>query len=262
VNPPPIVPATLAIPRRRVLGSLIAATALLALAFVATHMLKLHGYPEQMGFRRLFNMDGEATLPAWFSSTLMLVASALLAIIAAGKQHSGDRFRSGWWILAAGFLYMSADESASIHEMFNRAGHALPIATDGLLNAPWVVFGMAAALVVGIGYLRFLAHLPPTTRWGFVVACACFLGGALGVEMLSAALGGAHCLEAQPSGWEQRGDFPAEYMWYVVAEEGLEMLGVILFIDALLGYLQAEPAPVSAVAPTTARTSSPATRSA
>lgn len=83
----------------------------------------------------------------------MLVASALLAIIAAGKQHSGDRFRSGWWILAAGFLYMSADETASIHEMLNRAGLALPIAAEGRLDSPWVIFGMAAALAVGIGYL-------------------------------------------------------------------------------------------------------------
>lgn len=237
------------------LGSLVAATALLALAFVVTHLLKLQGYPEQMGLRRLFNMDGEGTLPAWFESTLMLAASALLAIIATGKQRSGDRFRSGWWILAAGFLYLSADESASIHELLNRAGHALPIATDGLLDAPWVVFGMAGALVVGIGYLRFLAHLPPATRWGFVLAGACFLGGALGVEMLSAALADAHGLEAQPSGWEQRGDFPIEYMWHIVVEESLEMLGVILFIDALLGYLQADPTRASAVTPTPAGSS-------
>ncbi len=255
MNPPLLLPAALTIPRRRVLGSLIAATALLALAFVATHMLKLHGYPEQMGFRRLFNMDGEATLPAWFSSTLMLVASALLAIIAAGKQHSGDRFRSGWWILAAGFLYMSADEIASIHEMLNRAGLALPIAAEGRLDSPWVIFGMAAALAVGIGYLKFLAHLPAATRWRFVLAGACYLGGALGVEMQSAALADALRLQAQPLDWDQRGDFPIEYMWHVVAEESLEMLGLVLFIDALLGYLQAEPARVSAVAPTTARTS-------
>lgn len=86
-----------------------------------------------------------------------------------------------------------------------------------------------------------------------MLAGACFLGGALGVEMLAAALVDSLGLEAQPSGWEQRGDFPIEYMWYVVVEESLEMLGVILFIDALLGYLQAEPARVPAVAPAPAR---------
>lgn len=240
------------IPRQAVIATLVAIATGLAIAFVCTHLLKLAGYSEQMGFRRLFNMDGEGTLPAWFESTLMLAASALLAIIAADTQRSAGRFRRHWWILSALFFYMSADETASIHEMFNRAGRALPIAADGLLDAPWVIFGTAAALVVGIGYLKFLAHLPPAMRWGFVLAAACFLGGALGVEMFSAALADAQDLELQPDGWEQRGDFTAGYMWYVVVEESLEMLGVIVFINHLLGHLQVEPVHLSAIARTPA----------
>jgi len=230
------------LPRRLILVSLVIATALLALTFVLTHMLKMRGYPEQMGFNRLFNMDGEGTLPAWFESTLMLAASSLLAIIAAGKQRDADPFRWGWWILAAGFLYMSADETAAIHEMFNRIGHALPIPRHGLISAPWVIFGVAITLVVAFGYLKFLAHLPTATRWRFMLAGACFIGGALGVEMLSAAVEDALGLGMQPPGWDQKGDFPMEYMWYVLVEESMENLGVILFIDALIGYLQAEPA--------------------
>lgn len=239
-SPAPVVLPGFPVPREKVFRSLVIAIAVLAAAFVVTQTLKVNGYGEQLGFRRLFNMDGEATLPAWFESTLMLAAAFLLAVIAAHKRAAGDRFHLGWWILAAGFLYLSADETAAIHEMSNRAGAALPIATEGLLSAPWVIFGILVVLVVGIGYLRFLANLPPATRWRFIIAGAVFVGGAIVVEMLSARVEQAAGLHLQPDGWEGRGDFTLEYMWYVVVEESLEMLGIVLFIDALLRYVQSE----------------------
>ncbi|HRA77491.1 MAG TPA: hypothetical protein PK956_01665 [Burkholderiaceae bacterium] len=244
-SPPRIAVTEVTIPRRRVFGALIVVTALLALAFVVTHLLKLQGYPEQMGLRRLFNMEDEGTLPAWFSSTLMLAASALLAVIAASSGTHARRFRAHWWVLAIGFLYMSADEASAIHENLNRAGHALPIRTDGLLDTPWVIFGLAIALVVGLAYLKFLAHLSPAIRRGFVLAGACFVGGAVGVEMLVAASAEANGLASQPPGWSHRGDFPAGHMLLLMLEECMEILGVALFIHALLAQIEAETGRVS-----------------
>lgn len=232
---PPIV---LSIPRRPVLIGLLLTVAALATLFIVTHLLKLQGYEGQMGFRRLFNMDGEGTLPAWFTSMLILAASALVAIVAAVRSRSGDRFRRHWWCLAIGFLYMSADEAASIHEMMNRAGRALPIHAEGLLKAPWVVFGMLVAAAVALAYRKFLADLPPATKRGFLVAAACYLGGALGFEMLGAAVSDAQGLQSQPDGWGDRGDFTIGYALLVAAEESLEMAGMILFAHALLGFVQ------------------------
>lgn len=233
------------LPRQRVFRLLLIAIVLLAAAFVATHLVKLQGYEGQFGFRRLFNMDGDSALPTWFSSSLMLTASVLLGIIATVKTRSADRFRWYWWGLAAGLFYMSADESASIHEMMNRAGHALPIHAEGLLQAPWVIFGIAIALVVALTYLRFLLALSPAARRGFLLAGTCFLAGALGVEMVSAAVSGAQGLQAQPDGWHERGDFTKEYMLLVAAEESLELLGMALLIDTLLRYLGTEVRPVT-----------------
>lgn len=230
-------PIVLSIPRRRVLTGLLLTVATLATLFLTTHLLKLQGYEGQMGFRRLFNMDGEGTLPAWFSSTLMLAASVLLAAIATERARTGDRFRWHWCVLALGLLYMSADEAASIHEMMNRAGHALPLRADGLLRAPWVVFGIAVAAAVAIAYRNFLRSLPPATRRGFVMAGACYLGGALGVEMLGAAVSDVQGLQSQPDGWGDRGDFTIGYALLVTAEEAMEMSGMILFVNALLGYI-------------------------
>jgi len=221
------------------------ATALLALAFAVTHLLKLQGYPEQMGLRRLFNMEDEGTLPAWFSSTLMLAAAGLLATIAASRGAHASRFRAHWWVLAIGFLYMSADEASAIHENLNRVGHALPIRTDGLLDAPWVIFGLAIALVAGLAYLNFLAALAPAIRHGFVLAGACFVGGAVGVEMLVAASAEANGLTDLPPGWSHRGDFPAGHMLLLMLEECMEILGIALFIHALLAHVEGEVGRVS-----------------
>lgn len=171
----------------------------------------------------------------------MLAASALLAAIAIVRTRSADRFRRHWWGLAAGFLYMSADETGQIHEMLDRLGHALPIRSSGALAWPWVVFGLLAAGAVAITYLRFLVHLSPATRRAFLTAGICFVAGAIGVEMLTAAVyAGPQGLDLQPPGWDERGDFPLGYMLLVMAEESLELLGVTLFIDALLGYVGAE----------------------
>lgn len=193
----------LSIPRRAVLHALLAAVAVLAVMFLATHLLKLQGYEGQMGFRR----------------------------------H--------WWVLALGLLYMSADEAASIHEMMNRAGHALPLRADGLLRAPWVAFGIAVAATVAIAYRRFLWSLPPATRRGFVAAGACYLGGALGVEMLGAAVSDVQGLQSQPDGWGDRGDFTTAYALLVTVEEGLEMAGMILFVNTLLGHIASRSGRIS-----------------
>lgn len=227
----------LSIQRRLVLTGLLLSVAALAILFLVTHLLKLQGYEGQMGFRRLFNMDGEGTLPAWFTSMLMLSASALLAIVAAARTRAGDRSCWHWWCLAIGLVYMSADEAASIHEMMNRAGHALPIHAEGLLEAPWVVFGMLVVAAVALAYRGFLADLPVATRRGFLVAAGCYLGGALGVEMVGAAVSGAQGLQSQPDGWGDRGDFTIEYALLVTAEESLEMTGMILFVHTLLGHI-------------------------
>lgn len=228
---------TIRIPARALVTALHATAATLMLAFLVTQALKLHGYDSEMGFRRLFNLDAEGTLPVWFSSAVMLGASALLAAIAAERSRAGDRYRWHWWVLSIGLLFMSADETASIHEMTNRAAAALPITAKGFLLFPWVVIGGAVVLVVGLSYLRFLRDLPPAARRGFIVAAACYLGGALGMEMVSAAVASAQGLDLQPIGWDERGDFTFAYALVVAAEEGLEMVGMNLFVEALLDYL-------------------------
>lgn len=233
-------PVTIGIPSRRVFYGMLAVVIVLALGFAITHWLNLRGYGGQFGFRQLFNMDGEANLPAWYSSVLLLCASLLLAVIALAKTRMKDAFRWYWWGLAAGFAWLSADEAAQLHEMLNRPAHALPFEATGTLAFPWVVLALPLVAVVAIVYLRFLAALPAATRNLFLLAAFLFLGGAAGVEMIQAELADAQGISSQPDGWDSDGRFGLDYMALLIVEETLEMIGVALFIRALLEYIDTQ----------------------
>jgi hypothetical protein len=78
--------------------------------------------------------------------------------------------------------------------------------------------------------LRFFLQLPRTYQILFSVAAVTYLGGALGVEVITG-------YYEQLQGGVGRTDFVFELL--VAVEECAEMSGVLIFIHALLLYLQA-----------------------
>lgn len=233
-------PVTIGIPAQRIFVGMVAAAVVLAVAFAATHWLNLQGYSGQLGFRRLFHMDDEANLPAWYSASLLLCAALLLAIIALAKTRHGDPFRWYWWGLAAGFAWLSADESAQLHEMLNRPAHALPFDAAGAFTFPWIALAIPIVATVGVVYLRFLVRLPTATRNRILVAAALYLGAAVGVEMLEGALADAQGLSAQAPDWTAEGKFGLDYMALLIIEETFEMIAIALFIRTLLEYVDTQ----------------------
>lgn len=175
-------------------------------------------------FVRLFSLDGEANIPAWYSSSLLLLASMLLGIIGLAKKKLDDRYALHWGALSLIFLFLSLDEAAIIHEMSIKPLRIL-FHTGGLLYYAWVVPGAEAVFIVGLAYLRFLADLPARTRLLFYVAGTLFVGGSLGMESLS----GQHA--------ELYGEGNLGYHLIITIEESLEMSGVITFLHALLCYV-------------------------
>ncbi len=83
-------------------------------------------------------------------------------------------------------------------------------------------------MVVGLAYSKFVWELPKDTRLRFITAGVIFLVGALGIEMLGAR-------EADLHGYST-----VTYCLLFTVEEMLEMLGIILFIYALLTHLAAQ----------------------
>jgi len=219
-----------------VAASLAAIITLLVLAgaagVVATYYF---GHPAVFGLVRLFDLDSEVNVPSWYSASALLMCAGALALVAVAKRRSGDRYRWHWAGLAVGFLYLSADEGAEIHEaigpLFAGAGRWLTLHVSSFfryLSAypvyTWVLPASAAAAIVGLSYLRFLLALPRRTAVLFVLAAMTYLGGAVGVEVI----GARHTF--------LYGQQDPVYGALVILEESMEMSSIALFLYAVLRY--------------------------
>jgi hypothetical protein len=173
---------------------------------------------------RLVWLDEEGNIPAWYSASLFLLCSFLLATIASAERQRQSRHSVGWLILSLVFVYLSLDESAQLHEL------SIPPLRDlfnptGLLYYPWIVPAGICAALFALGYWRFLTRLPARTRWLFLLAGGVFVAGALGIEALSGKQAVLH------------GKENLTYHLIITVEELFEMAGLIVFIYALLDYI-------------------------
>lgn len=212
--------------------------ALLVAAHLASQVLRFgFGWEYQMGMAEEVYLGGEATIPNWVSTLLLLACGLTLLTIAAGKR--GDRFYRHWLALGATFVAMSLDESAALHDLSAPffAGLFHPLARTiggpflGLENKPgyaWMFPGVAFCIVVGISYLRFLRDLPRSSRLRFIVAGIVYVGGAVGFEALGGWYSGLH------------GSKNPYFVALMTCEETLEMVGASLFLFALLDYAERE----------------------
>ena len=174
----------------------------LLVAHLVLGMMTLDGDGPHWLVVQLFDLDDENNLPTWFSSFLLLFASFTLHSIAGKSVHAGHYRLLGW-----GFLLLSIDEVAGLHESVNTA-----------IEINWAIPGGIIALLAGAYFVPFLLKLPSRVRGLMVLSGILFLGGAVGVELLSADMD----------------EESSEYLMAVAVEEGLEMFGVWLFLRTLL----------------------------
>ena len=184
-----------------------------------------HGLGERSGFGliHLFNLDAESTVPSWYSSSALLAAAGLLGLIARAERERASRDWRHWAGLAIIFVVLSLDETASVHELAIRPLQ-LALRPGGPLAFGWVIPGAAFVALVGAIYLGFMLRLPPPTRRRFLLAGGLFVGGALGFEMVGGALYTAYGMGLETA-------------LASIVEETLEMVGIVVFIHALLGHL-------------------------
>ena len=102
------------------------------------------------------------------------------------------------------------------------------VSGSGFLYYAWVLpYGILVALFLAV-YAGFVRRLPAATRRLFLLAGALYVSGALGFELVEG-------LYASRAGGRL-------FAALITVEECLEMLGVVLFIYALLSYLKEEKA--------------------
>lgn len=199
----------------------------LVLASLATQGIKYFtGHGSLMGMTRLLNLNAEVNVPTFYSVVLLLTCSGLLGLIAYLKHAQRAPYTLHWQILSAGFLLMAADEFMSFHEIFTSITHRqLHLENCVWLKFSWVIPGLLVIAFIGISYVRFLQHLSRTHRIRFLLAGGIYCTAIIGLEILGGRYAALH-------GVENFG-----YSLLTTLEEGLEMLGLILFINALLHYI-------------------------
>lgn len=202
------------------------AAVLLILASVGGQFSKyVIGHGSLKGLVPLFYVNEERNIPTYFSVLLLLTAALLLGFITALNGRQGGSHGSKWAVLSFGFLFMAYDEAFKVHEKLHPPMRAILGDSDlGIFYFSWVIPGIIIVLVLASFFLKFLWHLPATTRFRFLAAGMLYVGGAIGVELIA----GRHA--------ELQGQQSFAYSMIVTVEESLEMAGLIVFIWALLNY--------------------------
>jgi len=180
------------------------------------------GDGHMQGFVPEFNLDREMNVPTWFSSVCFLFAAFLLWQLSCADDR---QTRPYWRGLSLIFVFLSLDESAAMHEMavepMRRLFHA-----HGLLHFSWVILGAVFVAILAILYCRFFLSQPKPVRNWFLLSAVLFLAGTFGMEMV----GGLYT--------ELHGSETFTYALIADCEETLELVGLVLFLHALLVLLE------------------------
>ena len=215
---------------RRVLTIMLAIIAILTALHISQLVVFFQvGDPDKFDFIEMVDFDYEANLPSFYSSAAILFCAALLWLISYAKRKERLPFRFHWLGLAIIFSLLGLDEAIALHEEIGDLMEDYELVdAQGYLYFAWVIpYGIALALFI-LSYLGFLLALPRNTKFLFVCAGVLFVGGAMGVELLSANEADFHGTET------------ILYSTLYTVEELCEMFGIAIFCYALMRYIENE----------------------
>jgi hypothetical protein len=220
---PPAPLRQIQIHRRRLRNVLLILNATFALISFGLAVLQITtGHNVVYGVFRLLDLNHEANIPSWYSANLLLLGAVVAGLVGAAARGLQGR---GWKGIALVMAFFSLDEIAGIHERFvlpeNYIGQFGPVR-----NITWVFVGVVVTGALVALFLRTVLTSPPRIRRAVLVAGAIYAGGALGME----ALGGLWALG--------HGEMNIMHAVLEMLEEGGELVGATLFIDAGLQYLE------------------------
>ncbi len=181
----------------------------------------------------LLDLDGEQSLPAWFSALQLAATGALLLIAAAQPVPRPRGLTVFLGVAGVGMLFLSADEALGLHERISllaRGIGSLPSFRGG--RGVWVfAYGLIGLLllVLSLRPLRdWHRRQPQAVRW-MVLGFGVLIFGAVVLEVI-----GYQFIR-------NRG-LQSLYDAQMVLEEGLEMVGATLMLRGALQLLLAEQA--------------------
>jgi hypothetical protein len=223
------VPLAVQISIRNTLGFLSVVTGILTLLSVAGQFVIFFVERSKtvLSVDRMIDLNFECNLPSWYSSILLFLCALLLAAAAQRENRAGSPWIWNWRVLSGIFVFLSLDETAQLHEKTIKPMRAA-LGTSGVFYFGWVIIGIVFVLAVGLYSLKFVFALEPKTRFLFILAGFIYVGGSLGMEMLDGAYASRYGMD---------------FLYFVLTdlEELMEMVGLLIFIHALLRFLRYHP---------------------
>ena len=195
----------------------------LSLFYIAIYILEIGIHWEPA--RQLFNLNAEVSIPTWYSSIQLFAVGSMLFIASKNnrwKQHVSSSF------LKAGsmfFIFLSADESAEIHEkitmIVKKLGIHLILFKGN--HGAWISVYLIVAIVSMLVARRHLINLWRYFRYETIISLIgviVFVTGGVVFEIIS------YQLSLEPG--------TLIYKMEVVCEEFFEMSGVSIILYAVL----------------------------
>ena len=173
--------------------------------------------PSSNLFLFTFFFEFEKNIPTLFSSFILLSAGLLMSYLSRQKKEIDAKLGTFWKALGYVFIYLAADEWFSLHEILNQFGkYSFP---------SWLVFYVPLALVIGLLCVKPLFRVPSALRNQIILAGLLYSCGAVLFEFVNAKVGAFQFSDIR-------------YQVILFLEDGLEMLGVLVLIRALISYLR------------------------
>jgi hypothetical protein len=172
---------------------------------------------------QMFDMNDEQNLPTLYNTFILLISSFLLMLIASNEEKRRDRIL--WSGMALIFLYIGVDDFTTIHEGIYF--HLVPdYQGSGFLKYGWVIPYGILLIIVLIVYIPHIFRLPKPVRNKIILAGAVFVTGGFVLELVG--------------GYFIDNGYPILFRVAVTLEESGEMIGILIFIHALIKYIKLE----------------------
>ncbi len=174
----------------------------------------------------MFNLDVEKNVPSVYSALLLASSGFLLILISNRTRGLKKKFAAHWLFLGIVFIFLAADEFFVIHEdWMNPIRESLN--TSGLLYFAWIIPYIIFIVILFLVYLKFLKDLPRDIYLKFIASGSLFIFGGIIIESFGGKYMESHL-------WQKDG------MYFIMTtfEEMFEIIGISLFLYALLIYIQ------------------------
>jgi hypothetical protein len=211
---------------KRILKILLGIQAVLLLFHLITWYLNRYKIIDLDNLVPLFNLNNETNIPTTFVVLLLGFCALLLFLIAKNARNNKSRFVFHWFLLSAGFFYIAIDEGSMLHELSMKGlSKIFGSGPAGIFTFSWVLLLVILVPILVAVFFNFFRNLPKSSMKRFGLAGSIYVMGAVGFEMIGGVVIHYFTSKSQP------------FFWAYTIEESLEMLGIILFIYALLIYL-------------------------